>query len=133
MQVYRLSPVLRNRFGGFAVSELRYSLGQMLVNSDNVSDATAHVGQASLASGTDFDRLRWLLNGRISETIRSGDSNVSRDDIDLETEYAIARWLSAIASGGYQTFDDGDPDTKFDSPTYRGGFRWRPGEGPRSR
>ena len=127
VQVYRLSPVLRNRFGGFAVSELRYSLGQMLVNSDNVSDATAHVGQASLASGTDFDRLRWLLNGRISETIRSGDSNVSRDDIDLETEYAIARWLSAIASGGYQTFDDGDPDTKFDSPTYRGGFRWRPG------
>ena len=127
MQVYRLSPVLRNRLGGFAVSELRYSLGQMLVNSDNLSDATAHVGQASLASGTDFDRLRWLLNGRISETIRSGDSNVSRDDLDLETEYAIARWLSAIASGGYQTFDDGDPDTKFDSPTYRGGFRWRPG------
>ena len=108
------------------MSELRYSLGQMLVNSDNLSDATAHVGQASLASGTDFDRLRWLLNGRISETIRSGDSNVSRDDLDLETEYAITRWLSAIASGGYQSFDDGDSAP---SSTVRpiGGLRWRPG------
>jgi predicted porin len=127
VQVYRLSPVLRNRFGGFAVSELRYILGQMLVSSGDVSDATSHVGQASLASGTDFDRLRWLLNGRISETIRSGDSNVSRSDIDLETEYAIARWLSAIVGGGYQSFDDGDSETEFDSPAYRGGLRWRPG------
>ena len=52
---------------------------------------------------------------------------MSRRDVDLETEYGLTRWLSAIASGGYQTFDDGDPEAKFDSPTYRGGFRWRPG------
>ena len=127
VQVYQVSPVLRNRMGGFAVSEVRYILGQILANSNDFSDTTAHVGQATLASGSDFDRLRWLLDGRISEAIRSGDSNVSRRDVDLETEHGLTRWLSAIASGGYQTFDDGDPDTKFDSPTYRGGFRWRPG------
>ncbi len=127
VQVYRLSPVLRNHFGGFAVSELRYILGQMLVNSDNVSNATAHVGQASLANGTDFDRLRWLLDGRISEEIRYGDSNVSRSDVDLETEYGITKWISGIASGGYQSFDEGDSDADFDSPAYWGGFRWRPG------
>lgn len=127
VQVYRISPVLRNRFGGFAVSELRYVLGQILVSADDVADTTAHLGQASLGSGTDFDRLRWLLNGRISEAIRSGDSNVSRADVDLETEYGVARWLSVIAGGGYQSFDDGDSETKFDSPAYRGGLRWRPG------
>jgi uncharacterized protein (PEP-CTERM system associated) len=127
VQVYQVSPVLRNRIGGFAVSEVRYILGQILANSNDFSDTTAHVGQASLASGSDFDRLRWLLDGRISEAVRSGDSNVSRRDVGLETEYGITRWLSAIASGGYQSFDDGDPEAKFDSPTYRGGFRWRPG------
>jgi hypothetical protein len=127
VQVYQVSPVLRNRIGGVAVSELRYILGQILANSNDLSDTTAHVGQATLASGSDFDRLRWLLDGRISEAIRSGDSNVSRRDVGLETEYGLTRWLSAIASGGYQTFDDGDPEAKFDSPTYRGGFRWRPG------
>jgi uncharacterized protein (PEP-CTERM system associated) len=127
VQIYRLSPVLRNRFGGFAVAELRYILSQLLVNSDDVADATAHVGQASLGSGTDLDRVRWLLNGRISEAIRSGDSNVSRADVDLETEYAITRSVSAIAGGGYQSFDEDDPATEFDGPAYRGGLRWRPG------
>jgi hypothetical protein len=33
----------------------------------------------------------------------------------------------AIAGGGYQSFDEGDPQTDFDSPAYRGGLRWRPG------
>jgi hypothetical protein len=127
VQVYELSPVLRNRLGGFAVSEVRYGFGQILVNSDEVSDTTAHLGQASLASGRDFGRLRWLLDGSVSESIRSGDSNVSRRDIDLETEYALTRWISAIASGGYQSFDAGEPDTDFDSPLYWGGFRWHPG------
>jgi Putative beta-barrel porin 2 len=127
VQVYRLSPVLRNRFGGAAVSELRYTLGQILVSDDDVADTTAHIGRASLGSGPDFDRLRWLLNGRVSESIRSGDSNVSRADVDLETEYGLARWLSIIAGGGYQSFDAGEPETEFDSPAYRGGFRWRPG------
>ena len=124
VQVYRLSPVLRNRLGDVAVVELRYIFSQILVSSDDVSDATAHAGQASLGSGTDFDRLRWLLNGRISEAIRS---DVSRADVDLETEYAITRLLSAIAGGGYQSFDEGEPETEFNSPAYRGGVRWRPG------
>ena len=127
VQVYQVSPVLRNRVGDLAVSELRYILGQILVNSDEVADTTAHVGQASLGSGSDFDRLRWLLNGRIAEEIRSGDSNVSRRDGILETEYGLTRWISAIGAGGYQSFDEGDPDTDFDSPAYWGGFRWRPG------
>ena len=127
VQVYELSPVLRNRLGGFAISELRYGFGQILVNSDDVSDTTAHLGQASLRSGSDFDRLRWVLDGRVSESIRSGDSNVSRRNVELETEYGITRWISAIAAGGYQSFDVGDPDADFDSPAYWGGFRWRPG------
>lgn len=127
VQVYRLSPVLRNRFRGLAVSELRYVLGQLLVSDEDVADTTLQVGQASLASGSDFDRLRWLLDGRVSEAIRSGDGDVSRADVDLQTEYGLTRWFSAIAGGGYQSFDDGDPETEFDSPAYRGGFRWRPG------
>ena len=48
-----------------------------------------------------------------------------RRDVGLETEYGLTRALSDERR--YQTFDDGDPEAKFDSPTYRGGFRWRPG------
>ncbi|MGH6916750.1 MAG: TIGR03016 family PEP-CTERM system-associated outer membrane protein, partial [Geminicoccaceae bacterium] len=69
VQVYRLSPLLRHRFGGFAIGELRYTLGQFLVDSDQASDTTAHTGQATLASGHDFDRVRWALNNRVSKAI----------------------------------------------------------------
>ncbi|MGH6904078.1 MAG: TIGR03016 family PEP-CTERM system-associated outer membrane protein, partial [Geminicoccaceae bacterium] len=126
VQVYRLSPVLRHRFGGFAIGELRYTLGQFLVDSDQASDTTAHTGQATFASGHDFDRVRWALNNRVSKAIRSGSSNIEQADSLLEAEYGLTRWLSAIGAGGYQRFDGG-AGTDFDGPAYFGGLRWRPG------
>jgi uncharacterized protein (PEP-CTERM system associated) len=127
VQVYRVSPVLRHWLGGFAVGELRYTLGQFLVDSDEASNTTAHTGQATLASGHDFDRVRWALNNRVSKAIRSGSSNIEQADSLLEAEYGLTRWLSAIVAGGYQRFDAGEAGTDFDSPVYFGGFRWRPG------
>jgi uncharacterized protein (PEP-CTERM system associated) len=127
VQVYRVSPVLRHRFGSFAVGELRYTLGQFLVDSDQASDTTAHTGQATLASGYDFDRVRWALNNRVSKAIRSGSNNIEQADSLLEAEYGLTRWLSAIAAGGYQRFDAGEAGADFDSPVYFGGLRWRPG------
>jgi uncharacterized protein (PEP-CTERM system associated) len=126
VQVYQLSPVFRHRLGDFAVGELRYTLGQFLVDSDQASDATTHVGQASLASGDDFDRLRWALNNRVARSIRDGASDIERADSLAQAEFGVTRWLSPIAAGGYQRFD-GDSSADFDGPAYWGGFRWRPG------
>jgi uncharacterized protein (PEP-CTERM system associated) len=127
VQVYRVSPVLRQPFGGFAVGELSYTFGQIFVSSDEASNETAHAAQASLASGYDFDRLRWALNNSASESIRSDASNVQRADTLFQAEYGLTRWLSAIGAGGYQRFDAGEPEADFDAPVYFGGFRWRPG------
>jgi uncharacterized protein (PEP-CTERM system associated) len=127
VQVYRLGPVLRHRFDGFAVGELRYTLGQFLVDSDQASDTTAHVGQASLASGHDFERLRWALNNRVSESIRSGASDIQASDSVFQAEYGVTRWLSPVAAGGYQRFEAGGSRTDFDGPAYWGGLSWRPG------
>jgi uncharacterized protein (PEP-CTERM system associated) len=44
VQVYRVSLVLRNRFGGFAISELRYILGQVFVSSNDAGNTTFHGG-----------------------------------------------------------------------------------------
>jgi hypothetical protein len=127
VQVYRLSPVVRQRFDAFAIGELRYTLGQILVNSDQASNTTAHVGQASLASGNDFDRLRWSLNNRVSKSIRSDASDVDQADGIAQAEYGLTRWFSPIVAGGYQRFDSGGSRADFDGPVYYGGFRWRPG------
>jgi uncharacterized protein (PEP-CTERM system associated) len=127
VQVYRLSPVVRQRFDAFAIGELRYTLGQIFVNSDEASNTTAHVGQASLANGNDFDRLRWSLNNRISKSIRSDASDVDQADSIAQAEYGLTRWFSPIVAGGYQRFDSGGSRADFDGPAYYGGFRWRPG------
>jgi len=126
VQVYRLSPVLRHRFGGFAVGELRYTFGQFLVSSDQASDTTTHSAQGALASGDDFDRLRWALNNRVSRSIRDDASDIERADSIAQAEVGVTRWFSPIAAGGYQRFD-ADSSADFDGPAYWGGFRWRPG------
>jgi hypothetical protein len=125
VQNYRVSPVLRNRFGSFATGELRYVFGQLLVSGDSVSDQTSHTGIARLSSGRDFHRLKWSVNGQTSEADRSNDHDVSRQDAEFAGEFAATRWLHLLGGVGYQSFEDGS-STDFDSPTWRVGMRLQP-------
>ena len=125
VQIYRLSPVLRNRFGSFATGEVRYVLGELLVSDDSVSDQTSHAGIVTLSSGRDFQRMKWSVNGLVSEADRSSDNNVSRQDAEFASEFAATRWLHLIGAVGYQSFDDGT-SAEFDSPTWRAGVRLLP-------
>lgn len=125
VQTYRVSPVLRNRFGSFATSELRYVLGELLVSDDNVSDQTSHTGIVTLSSGRDFQRMKWSVDGRVSKADRSNDHDVSRHDAEFASEFAATRWLHLLGAVGYQSFDDGS-SSEFDSPAWRAGVRLQP-------
>jgi hypothetical protein len=125
VQVYRVSPALRHGLGSFAVGELRYALDQVFVASGDVSNETQHSGILSISSLDDIDRLRWSLNGRISEAIRTDADNVSRSDVELAGDYAATRPVHLIGGVGYQTFDDHDTED-FQSPTWRAGLRIHP-------
>jgi uncharacterized protein (PEP-CTERM system associated) len=133
VQVHRISPYLRSRFGGFADGEARYRLSQVSISgqeeagADATSDSTTHSLSLSLDSGKEFSRLRWSLNAFASEESRSDDDDVSRRETNFRVEYAFDRSIAAIASAGYQSFDDGDPANEIEEPTWRVGFRWRPG------
>ncbi len=128
VQVYRFSPFLRHRLGNFADAEARYTLSQSFVGGESdVSDSTTHGLAFMLGSGRDFSRLGWILQAGATEESRSDDDDVSRSGVDLGVEYAIARSFSVIGGAGYQMFDDGVPANEIDGPTWRAGFRWRPG------
>ena len=133
VQVYRLSPFLQNRFGGFAEAEARYRLSQVFLDDEGAaggtqtSDSTTHALNLSLESGSDFSRLFWAVSSLVSEESRTEDDDVSRREVDLETRYAFDRSITLIAAGGYQFFDDGTSENEVDGPTWRVGFRWRPG------
>jgi uncharacterized protein (PEP-CTERM system associated) len=129
VQVYAVSPVLRNRLGRYADMETRYVLSQVLVggDDDDASDATIHVGRVALDSGRNFTRLKGALLAAAGLEDRSNDDDVTRANGGFAAEYAVARSFSLIAGAGYEHFDDGDSDNSFDGPTFEAGFRARPG------
>ncbi len=131
VQVYRLSPYLRNRFGGFAEGEARYRISQVLVGGQEgaggTSDSTTQSLHLSLDSGADFTRFRWSVSMLGSSEDRPDDDDVSRWETDVELEYAFNRSISVLAAAGYQVFDDGNAANDIEAPTWRVGFRWRPG------
>ncbi len=129
VQVYAISPALKNRLGGYADMETRYILSQVLIGGDDdaTSDATIHVGRVALDSGRRFARVKGGLLGAAGLEDRSDVDDVTRATGGFAAEYAFARSFSLIVGAGYEHFDDGDSDNSFDGPTYMAGFRARPG------
>ncbi len=132
--LYRISPNYRHRIAGFAEAEGRYRLSQVFIDAgDNTggaataSDSTTHSLSASLDSGQEFTRLKWTLSGLAEEQLRVDASDISRRDAGLDLEYAFNHMFSLLAGGGYQVFDDGVIENEIDGPTWKAGFRWRPG------
>ncbi len=135
VQTYHVSPYLVNRFGGFASAELRYALDLVSSGDDGgggadneVSDTTTQTISFALNSGIDFRRLLWSLTALASESDRSDEGDISRRRVTLDTEYAIVRSFSLLGSLGYESFEEDEfLGEDFQGPTWRAGFRWRPG------
>ena len=135
VQTYHVSPYLVNRFGGFASAELRYALDLFFTGDDarggadnEVSDTTTQTVSFALNSGIDFRRLLWSITALASESDRSDEGDISRRLVTLDTEYAIVRSFSLLGSLGYESFEEDELNGEdFQGPTWRAGFRWRPG------
>ena len=78
IQNYQLSPYVTNRLGDFANMETRYTLSQVFIDSDDVSDTTTHEGEVRFSSGEDFSLFSWDLSLSASEATSSDDDDVSQ-------------------------------------------------------
>jgi hypothetical protein len=135
VQIYRLSPVLHWRAGSFAAIELRYIFNQVMISGDNqsdvtneegnASDETGHAGVLTVSGGEDFRRLRWTLGGLTSKQLRDDDGDITRNEAELATEYAVTRAIHPVVAIGYQTFDD-EETLDFESPSWRAGLHFTP-------
>lgn len=125
VQIYRLSPALRSRAGSLAALELRYIFAQVIASGGDVSNETGHTGLLTLSGGENFQRLRWTLSGRASRDLRSSDTDITANDTEFATEYALTRAVHTIAAVGYQTFDD-EKSLDFQTPTWRAGLHLVP-------
>ena len=110
---YALGPVLRNRFGDWAESELRYRFGQVLFadpdvggGADRPDDATTHRASASLTSGRRFTRYRWSLVGDALRTEQDNNDTFKSTGVDLIGEYDVNRFATLLGRVGYEEIDD---------------------------
>jgi uncharacterized protein (PEP-CTERM system associated) len=139
---YSLSPYLRNRFGGFGDSELRYSFNQ--TDQGAAGTTTTNAISETLTSGDDFTRFRWEADLNASETEASDvDNTASINDVfggpahdssrrlaAFSPEYVMSRYWSLLGSIGYEKIDD---PTLVDEPNgIMGNAGVRVNPGPRS-
>lgn len=120
---YRISPSLRNHFGNFANSELRYTFGQVF--GSGLADATIQRVDSSLTSGSQFPRLSWALNENAA--FSSGSRDVSDIFAAASGEYHVNRKIDLIGSAGYERISDETLDDEPDGPVASAGVRLTPG------
>lgn len=143
VRTYSLSPYLVNRVGGFAQSELRYRFNQTRQGAAGTS--TTNSISETLDSGDDFTRFRWRTELLASESKASNVSNTGNSVNDpfggsprdtsnrlavFSPEYAVNRYLIALAAIGYEKIEDPTLADEPDGVMGNAGVRINPG--PRS-
>lgn len=134
------SPYWVARFGGWAQSQLRYSLQQTMFSGGGLQDTTTHRITERLTAGDNFTRLLWGLTLDASETDRKGNGSsnarIGRNGdsstqlAELNLEYVINQYLSGLGAIGYERIDDNSFDNQPNGLIWNAGAALRPG--PRS-
>ena len=112
---YSVSPYLRNAFGGWAQSELRYRFAQTLFLNTAVGQATGEPNDsvtnevlARVDSGRDFTRFNWSLEGEFVRNDPEQDDAFTRRTARATGQYRIDRGWSPLARIGYEKISDPD-------------------------
>lgn len=127
VQVLSVTPYWHQRFGDVADAELRYRHQNVSVGSAEIGDSSSDLAGVRVASGRGLTRLRLVglaETERVRGAIQSGD--LDRTTGLVAGEYPVTRWLSLLASAGYEVIDSPALDDPPQGPIGAVGLRWRP-------
>ncbi len=129
---YAFGPYLRNRFGDWTETELRYRFAETRFADPDVGDSggapddsTTHQATANLASGRRFTRYRWDVVADALTTKRT-DSTFESGRLELAGEYDVNRFATLLGRVGYEKIDD-DAGQDISGAIWRLGARLTPG------
>lgn len=133
VQTYSLGPSLRNHWGSFADTELRYRYSAFLVEGSTISNFTSNEIAATARSGRDFTDLSWQFAASHLEGERSGGgigslsgTSSDRDTVQLDSQYAINSMFSLLGGIGYERIDDPTLLSDVDGVIWNAGFQVKP-------
>jgi uncharacterized protein (PEP-CTERM system associated) len=123
-----VSPYMRNHFGDFADSQLRYTFSGFLGTS-GVGRSMTNSLTETVVSGPQFQRLKWTVTGAASFSQYSNSNSDSNSNsgnagsrntynllAEVDGEYVIDNWISALAGVGYEAIHDETLDSQPNGP-----------------
>lgn len=127
-RTYSISPYLRQRFDGFASSELRYTHDSVETGTGGLFASQSDRILFGLNSGTAFKTLGWGLKYNKQIIDNSSARTVEMETVSGNLGYLISPKLSLTATGGYEKNNylsiRGKPEGSF----WTAGFSWAPAE-----
>ena len=140
VSVYNISPYIKNHFGTFADTELRYTFNQVystgaptgsssVLGSNQLSNSTTNRITMTAVSGTEFTRLLWLvLADGADSTFGGTNPDTSNLLIQASGEYRVNREIGLLGSVGFEQISDPTffPDPEPDGPIGSIGVKYTP-------
>jgi len=124
-----ISPYLRNRFQGWASSEVRYTRG--IVNTSAIGLANNQTDSLSLSlnSGHSFNAVRWGLHyGKQKSSYGNALKTINNQTYTANLGYMITPRFSLNASAGYEKSDYAAIARQPQGSHYSAGFTWSPSQ-----
>jgi uncharacterized protein (PEP-CTERM system associated) len=142
---HSVSPYWRSRLGSWSEAELRYRFGQILSRRQSgdddgvgspplLADTDMHSLSGDLRSGEAFGRLRWRVGANRVEAFRDTTSATSastayrRQTLELQPAYTLARWITLLATAGYENIESDDFRRPIEGGFWNGGVRLTPSQ-----
>ncbi|QJD99885.1 TIGR03016 family PEP-CTERM system-associated outer membrane protein [Massilia forsythiae] len=135
INIWRISPYLRHRFGSNAVATLRLTRDSVDGNVNGYGDSKATTKSADVVSGSAFTTLAWnasYVRQDLSMTQDTGAGAVgSIGDSSYETATLGGRWniiprFGLTATVGYDDYEYPSLNESTSGKSWTGGFVWTP-------
>jgi uncharacterized protein (PEP-CTERM system associated) len=126
VSTWRVSPVLRHRFGGTLEASARYSRDSVKADRNLLGSSEGASWTASVASGRNFQNVRWSLDYAKQELDNQLAGHSSSETALASVRVRASRTFSVLASGGYDSYDYRALGGRTSGRNWSGGFAWTP-------
>lgn len=126
VKTYNVSPFLRNHFGNFAASEIRYTHSESNTGIGGLSDSQMDSIQLDIKNGSSFKTLGWGLNYNNEKATYTNLQDLDREAITGNLRYLITPRFGLAATGGYERNNYVSIGSKPEGSSWSAGVFWAP-------
>jgi uncharacterized protein (PEP-CTERM system associated) len=127
VDVWRISPYVRHRYGGVADMTLRFARDSVDAGERNpFGSSTSSTGSLNLVSGSAFRTLGWGFSYTHQDLQNRMNGASSSENALLDLRWRYSPRITATASAGYDSYDYQSLGGRTEGRNWSTGFVWTP-------